>query len=121
MEASVAAPRGGVGTVRREHGGRLPHARANLHDQRRLTPEPLRPREVGLVDDVDTAVSYLRSQGVEVMGEPTVRTVGPSAGQTWVYFRAPWGLQFELVSYPGGKGYEKASAAKLWDPRNPAD
>ncbi|HWG64707.1 MAG TPA: VOC family protein [Streptosporangiaceae bacterium] len=72
------------------------------------------------VDDMDKAVRYLSESGIEVMGEPTVRTSGPSAGQSWVYFRAPWGLQLELVSYPGGKGYERETDRRLWDPRNPA-
>ena len=35
-----------------------------------------------------------------------MRTSGPSAGQTWVYFLSPWGMQLELLSYPQGKGYE---------------
>ena len=55
------------------------------------------------VDDMDAAVAYLKSHGVRVLGEPTVRTTGPSAGQTWVYFLSPWGMQFELVSFPRGK------------------
>jgi hypothetical protein len=55
------------------------------------------------------------------MGEPTVRTSGPNAGQTWIYFRAPWGLQFELVSYPRGKAYERDTDRRLWDPREPAN
>jgi len=71
------------------------------------------------VDDFEIALSYLRNQGVEIMGKPTVRTAGPSAGQTWVYFRAPWGLQFELLSYPRGKGYEQNTSRRLWDPRQP--
>jgi glyoxylase I family protein len=58
------------------------------------------------VDDLDTAVAHLRAHGVEVMGEPT-RSTGPSEGQRWVYFRAPWGMQFELVSYPGGKAFDR--------------
>lgn len=73
------------------------------------------------VDDFDAALAHLRANGVQVMGEPTVRTSGPSAGQTWVYFLAPWGLQLELVSYPGGKGYEHETAERLWDPRSPGD
>jgi glyoxylase I family protein len=24
-----------------------------------------------------------------------------------VYFLAPWGMQFELVSYPGGKAFDR--------------
>lgn len=44
---------------------------------------------------------------------------GPAAGSRWVYFRTPWGLQMELVSYPCGKGYERDAAVKLWSPRFP--
>ena len=35
-----------------------------------------------------------------------------SAGQRWLYFLAPWGMQFELVSYPGGKAYERTDARR---------
>lgn len=72
------------------------------------------------VDDFEAALRHLRTHGVRVLGEPTIRTEGPSAGQTWVYFLAPWGLQLELVSYPGGKQYEKDGTARLWHPANPA-
>lgn len=72
------------------------------------------------VDDFEAALAHLRAHGVEIMGEPVVRHAGPSAGQTWVYFRAPWGLQFELVSYPSGKAYERDTPRRLWDPRHPA-
>lgn len=58
------------------------------------------------VDDLDAAVGYLRSHDVRVLGEPTVSS-GPSTGQRWVYFLAPWGLQFELVSYPNGKAFDR--------------
>lgn len=57
------------------------------------------------VDDLDAAVVYLRERGVDVMGEPTASR-NASEGQRWVYFRAPWGMQFELVSYPGGKAFD---------------
>ena len=63
------------------------------------------------VDDLDAAVAYLRDQGVTVLGEPTASR-GPSEGQRWVYFLAPWGMQFELVSYPGGKAYDRQKAAQ---------
>ncbi|MFC8244796.1 VOC family protein [Streptomyces chartreusis] len=72
------------------------------------------------VDDFAAALAYLIDHGVQIMGEPTVRTTGPSAGQTWVYFLAPWGLQLELVSYPNGKEYERHTSRRLWDPRNPS-
>jgi len=73
------------------------------------------------VDDFDRALAYLRSQGLRILGEPTVRDAGPSAGQTWVYFLTPWGMQLELVSFPGGKGYESTSSRRLWHPAAPAD
>ncbi|MDX8533046.1 VOC family protein [Mesorhizobium sp. VK25A] len=71
------------------------------------------------VDDIDDAVAYLRSLGVRVLGEPTVRTEGPSAGQSWVYFLSPWGMQLELVSFPTGKAYEHGTDRRLWHPANP--
>ncbi|OHV66125.1 MULTISPECIES: VOC family protein [unclassified Mesorhizobium] len=71
------------------------------------------------VDDIDDAVAYLRSHGVRVLGEPTVRTEGPSAGQSWVYFLSPWGMQLELVSFPTGKAYERGTDRRLWHPANP--
>jgi glyoxylase I family protein len=57
------------------------------------------------VDDLDAAVAYLRSRKIEVLGEPTASS-GASLGQRWVYFLAPWGMQFELVSYPRGKAFD---------------
>jgi catechol 2,3-dioxygenase-like lactoylglutathione lyase family enzyme len=72
------------------------------------------------VDDISSAISCLKGKGVRVLGEPTVRAHGPNAGQTWIYFLAPWGMQFELVSFPDGKGYEKTSDRRLWHPANPA-
>jgi len=71
------------------------------------------------VDDMAVAVAYLKSKGIRVLGEPTIRTSGPNGGQTWVYFLSPWGMQFELVSFPDGKGYERDTAARLWHPAHP--
>lgn len=71
------------------------------------------------VDDLDAAMAILRERGVEFMGEPT-----PSAqeafGQRWVYFVSPWGMQFELVSFPEGKAYETTAEVKLWHPAHPS-
>lgn len=78
------------------------------------------------VDDMDSAVAYLREHRVEVMGDP-VDSAGASAGQRWIYFRAPWGMQFELVSYPNGKIYETdptyqdSPGSMLWHPLHPAE
>ena len=72
------------------------------------------------MDDLDAAVAYLRSEGVEVMGDPTASS-SHSTGQRWVYFRSPWGMQFELVSFPHGKAYETDAPVKLWHPAHPAE
>ena len=68
---------------------------------------------------MDEAIAYLKAQGVEVMGEP-VPSAGAALGQRWIYFRAPWGMQFELVSFPEGKAYEADAAVRLWHPAHPA-
>jgi len=72
------------------------------------------------VDDMDAAVAHLRAHGVDVMGDP-VASAGASAGQRWIYFRSPWGMQFELVSYPEGKAYEQDAPVLLWHPARPAE
>lgn len=70
------------------------------------------------VDDIGPAVAHLRAHGLAV-DDPEYITEGPAAGSHWVYFRAPWGLQMELVSYPNGKGYEAGTPVRLWNPRHP--
>jgi len=70
------------------------------------------------VDDIDEAAAYLRAREVDVMGDPVV-SAGASAGQRWLYFRAPWGMQFELVSFPEGKAYETDADVLLWHPARP--
>ena len=62
------------------------------------------------VHDLDAAVAYLRGHGVRLLGEPTASR-GPSEGQRWLYFLSPWGMTFELVSYPGGKAYDRERSA----------
>ncbi len=71
------------------------------------------------VDDFDAALQHLKRHNLRILGEPTVRTTGPNAGQTWLYFLAPWGMQLELVSYPDGKGYENDFENRLWHPAMP--
>lgn len=68
------------------------------------------------VTDIAAAVAYLRAHDVDIQGEPTTMTDGPSAGLTWVYFLAPWGLQMELVCYADGMAYEAGGAEVLWSP-----
>ncbi|MEL6463641.1 MAG: VOC family protein [Pseudomonadota bacterium] len=70
-----------------------------------------------MVDNMDAAIAHLRSHGVEIQGVPTVMEDGPSEGLTWVYFKAPWGMQLELVSYPGGMAVTRANPDALWCPK----
>jgi hypothetical protein len=72
------------------------------------------------VDAIEPAIAYLRERGLKIMGDPITMTDGPSAGLTWVYFLAPWGLQLELVSYPKGMAYEAGRRRVLWNPVRPA-
>jgi catechol 2,3-dioxygenase-like lactoylglutathione lyase family enzyme len=89
-------------------------------------PAPPKNSDIGghhlafYVDDFYVALEYLKQKGVRLLGQPTVRTAGPNAGQTWIYFLTPWGMQLELVSYPNGKEYEKTATTKLWHPAKPA-
>ena len=71
------------------------------------------------VEDIDAAHKYLVDNKVEVSGEPELIVEGPAAGSSWFYFKAPWGLQMECVSYPDGKNYEMSSGTKLWSPKRP--
>ena len=73
------------------------------------------------VDDMSKAVAHFKANGVKMLGEPTTMREGPSAGETWMYFMSPWGMQMELVSYPGGKAYEKDTKGRLWSPLKPAN
>ena len=70
------------------------------------------------VDAIAPAVAHLRAHGVGV-DDPEHIADGPAAGSDWAYFKAPWGLQMELVSYPNGKGYERDAEVRLWHPAHP--
>lgn len=90
------------------------------------SPTPPRNSDVGghhvaiYVDDLDAAVAYLRAEGIRVLGDPTVSR-NASEGQRWVYFLSPWGMQFELVSFPEGKAYERGLDRLLWHPAKPGE
>ena len=68
------------------------------------------------VTDIAAAIAHLKSHGVTILGEPTTLVDGESAGLTWVYFLAPWGLQLELVTAPKGLAYEKQGGRPMWRP-----
>jgi catechol 2,3-dioxygenase-like lactoylglutathione lyase family enzyme len=110
--------------LRCKHGSNFEIFEFESPDQVRAQP---RNSDVGghhlafYVTDFAAALAYLKDQGVQILGTPTERRSGPSAGQTWVYFLAPWGMQLELVSFPNGKAYEAQSPVRLWHPGHPSE
>jgi catechol 2,3-dioxygenase-like lactoylglutathione lyase family enzyme len=72
------------------------------------------------VDDIKAAADYLKANNVRTLMGPLPVDQGPAAGQSILYFMAPWGLQFELISYPNGMAYEKDGGPVLWSPKDPA-
>jgi catechol 2,3-dioxygenase-like lactoylglutathione lyase family enzyme len=72
------------------------------------------------VEDIDKAADYLKSKGVKTLQGPLPVTEGPAAGQTILYFYAPWGVQMEVISFPNGMAYEKDGGPVLWSNTEPA-
>lgn len=70
------------------------------------------------VDDIDAAVDYVRQIPGVVMqeGPNEVRPDAPVAGQRWVYFTSPWGMQMELTTCATEGFYEGLPGAKMAPP-----
>lgn len=73
------------------------------------------------VDDINKAAHYLQAKGIKTLAGPLPVKEGPAAGQTILYFLAPWGMQLELITYPQGMAYEKTAKVKLWSPTAPGE
>jgi catechol 2,3-dioxygenase-like lactoylglutathione lyase family enzyme len=69
------------------------------------------------VTDIAAAVAYMESRNVDKLLGPLPITDGPAAGQTINYFRTPFGLFIELISYPLGMAYERDPSRPLWSPK----
>jgi catechol 2,3-dioxygenase-like lactoylglutathione lyase family enzyme len=108
--------------VRCGYGSNIELFQYTSPDQKDMTPKN---SDIGgyhiafYVDDVKAAKDYLESKGVKTFFGPFPVNEGPAAGQSIVYFLAPWGLQMEAISYPKGMAYEKTSPIKLWSPKDP--
>jgi catechol 2,3-dioxygenase-like lactoylglutathione lyase family enzyme len=72
------------------------------------------------VDNIDAAAAWLQSHGVRTLSGPIPVNEGPAAGQSILYFFAPWGLQMELISFPEGMAYEQEGGPLLWSNTDPA-
>ena len=80
--------------------------------QERATAVGPDPKEMKAV--VAKAAAYLKAKNVRTLQGPIPIKEGPAAGQSILYFFAPWGLQMELISYPRGMAYEKDAKSLLW-------
>ncbi len=72
------------------------------------------------VDSIDAAAAYFKEKGIRTLMGPIPVAEGPAAGQSILYFYAPWGLQMEAISYPDGMAYEKDGGTMLWSAREPS-
>lgn len=72
------------------------------------------------VDDIAAAAAYFKEKGIRTLLGPLPVKEGPAAGQTILYFFAPWGLQLEAISYPDGMAYEADAKTVLWSTREPS-
>lgn len=72
------------------------------------------------VDDIDAAAAYFKDKGIRTLMGPFPVNEGPAAGQSVLYFFAPWGLQMEAISFPDGMAYEKDGGPVLWSNTEPA-
>lgn len=72
------------------------------------------------VDDIDAAAAYLKAAGIRTLLGPLPVSEGPAAGQSILYFFAPWGLQLEAISFPKGMAYEAEGGPVLWSNTDPA-
>ncbi len=92
-------------------------------DQKDMTPKnsDIGGMHIALyVDDVQAAKDYLDAHHVKTFKGPIEIGQGAAAGETILYFVAPWGLQFEAISYPKGMAYERNATTVLWKPTEPA-
>ena len=105
------------------HGSNIELFKYSAPDQKTVS---LRNSDIGgyhiafYVDDVAAAKAFLDSKGVATRLGPIPVDQGPAAGQTILYFQAPWGLQLEAISYPKGMAYEKDGGPVLWSPKDPS-
>lgn len=72
------------------------------------------------VEDIDAAAAYFKDKGIRTLMGPFPVNEGPAAGQSIIYFFAPWGLQMEAISFPKGMAYEQDGGPVLWSNTEPA-
>jgi len=73
------------------------------------------------VDDIDAAFERLTTCDVHILGrkKPTYSCEAGDGAYT-IHCLAPFGLYFELVTYPHGRYLEAEHAGRAWHPARPA-
>ncbi len=73
------------------------------------------------VDDVDTALDALANLDVRVLGGKKPAYLYESGDDAYtVHYLAPFGMYFELVTYPNGRSHADEFAGPAWHPGHPA-
>ena len=110
--------------VRCGYGSNIELFKYTAPDQKDLTPKN---SDIGgfhiafYVDDVAAAKAYLDGKGVATRMGPLPVKEGPAAGQTILYFQAPWGLQLEAISYPERHGLREGRRDGAVEPEGPGE
>jgi catechol 2,3-dioxygenase-like lactoylglutathione lyase family enzyme len=121
METNLAVDAGASTMLAMVRCGPTQNIELFEYDAKDQVKTPMKNSDVGgfhlafYVTDLKQAVDYLKTvPGVQVLGDPTPVSGQPNGGETFVYFRTPWGANMELLTYPRGLGYEKTTDKRLF-------
>ena len=121
METNLAVDAGASTTLAMVRCGPTQNIELFEYDAKDQVKTPMKNSDVGgfhlafYVTDLKQAVDYLKTvPGVQVLGEPTPVSGQPNGGETFVYFKTPWGANMELLTYPRGLDYEKTTDKRLF-------
>ena len=121
METNLAVDAGASTTLAMVRCGPTQNIELFQYDANDQVKTPMKNSDVGgfhlafYVTDLKQAVDYLKTvPGVQVLGDPTPVSGQPNGGETFVYFKTPWGANMELLTYPKGLDYEKTTDKRLF-------
>jgi catechol 2,3-dioxygenase-like lactoylglutathione lyase family enzyme len=121
METNLAVDAGASTTLAMVRCGPTQNIELFEYDAKDQVKTPMKNSDVGgfhlafYVTDLKQAVDYLKTvPGVQVLGDPTPVSGQPNGGETFVYFKTPWGANMELLTYPRGLDYEKTTDERLF-------
>lgn len=121
METNLAVDAGASTTLAMVRCGPTQNIELFQYDAKDQVKTPMKNSDVGgfhlafYVTDLKQAVDYLKTvPGVQVLGDPTPVSGQPNGGETFVYFKTPWGANMELLTYPRGLDYEKTTDKRLF-------